>query len=132
MIMSTKPPEHERRQHPRFDLVAQVHVKRSRVDVLAELVNVSISGAFLDFGSLRLPAWLKPDRVVDIEIVHPVDLDTIGVQGKVVRVARSETGNGVGVQFVDLTEEAQADLQRLIEAAKAGSFDTPAPAGTRS
>ena len=81
-------PIDERRAHPRFELMAQVRVKRGRVDFIMDLCNISQSGALLDMGSLKTPSWVQTGRVVQIFIIHPEDLDTIAVQGEIMRVVK--------------------------------------------
>lgn len=98
--------------------MAQVRVKRGKVDFLMELSNISMSGALVDMGTLRVPGWVKKGRVVEIGIIHPIDLDTITLQGEIVRIARSDGVTKFGVHFVELDDQATAGLSRLHEAAK--------------
>ncbi|HZO14710.1 MAG TPA: PilZ domain-containing protein [Polyangiaceae bacterium] len=116
----------ERRRHPRFDVLAQVRVKQSQSDLVTELDNVSLSGARLHLGKLRRPGWIAVDRVIEITIVHPVDLENIDVQGRVVRVEEDAQGTRVAVCFTDLDDRAQQGIARLVESARS-AFERRGP-----
>lgn len=106
----------ERRIAPRFDLMAQVRVKRGSVDYLMDLTNISMSGALVDMGTLRIPGWVKKGRVVEIGIIHPIDLDAITVLGEIVRVDKGAKSS-FAVQFVDVDADTRDGLERLHRAA---------------
>ncbi len=105
--------ETERRIAPRLDLMAQVRVKRGKVDFLMDLTNISMTGALVDMGTLRMPSWVKHGRIVEIAIIHPIDLDMINVFGKIVRIIADESSTCFAVHFMELQEEAVAGLERL-------------------
>jgi hypothetical protein len=120
-------PYGERRRHPRYDLLAQVRVKRGAMDTVVELHNVSSSGALLHLGKLRRPAWVEMNRRLEIGIVHPVELDLIELQGRVVRVVEEDTGIALAVEFVDATPEALRGIERLVSTAR----ESESPASSR-
>jgi c-di-GMP-binding flagellar brake protein YcgR len=116
----------ERRRHPRFELLAQVHVKQAQADYIMELDNISESGARLHLGSLKRPRWIALQRVLTISIVHPIDLDNIDVKGRVVRVEEDLENTVVAVCFVDLDETTERGIARLLETAR-GPVPPPLP-----
>ncbi len=107
----------ERRLHPRYELMAQVRVKRGTVDYVMEMVNISRGGALFSMGTLKRPPWVEASRVTEISIVHPVELDAIEVKGEIVRVTSSPKDTLVAVRFVELTAGVQAQVDRLVELA---------------
>lgn len=108
----------ERRRHPRYDLIAQVRVSRGRRDIVMELSNISISGALLDMGSIRRPGWVAVDREIEVGIVHPVDLDTVEVIGRVVRIVEDHAGVRFAVDFTHIDDAARTGLKRLVALAQ--------------
>jgi hypothetical protein len=107
----------ERRRQPRYELMAQVRVKRGKVDYIMELHNISMTGALVDMGSLAKPSWVDMDRTVEIGIIHPVDLDTVEVRGRVVRVDRYGDHTRYAVDF-ELDDDATREgSDRLVKVA---------------
>ena len=116
----------ERRRHPRFELMAQVRVKRGQVDYLAELSNISMSGVLLHLGTLKKPSWIDIGRVLEIGIVHPITLEPVMVHGKVVRISQDEADTSIGANFADLTDEQQRSIERLVSLARHPDEQGPA------
>jgi c-di-GMP-binding flagellar brake protein YcgR len=125
--MGDRPSDEERRRHPRFDLLAQVRVKRSQTDLLMELTNISRSGALVDMGTLPTPSWVDVGRVIEVSIVHPDSLDNIEVEARVVRISKDESGTLLAVQFDDLEDDTQRKLDSLVEYARATPRPPPLP-----
>lgn len=118
----------ERRLFERFDLMAQVRVKRGKIDILMELTNISMSGALVCMGTLRAPSWVEEGRVVEIGIVHPGDLDTITVRGEIVRIQKVAGATKFAVQFVDVDDQTIAGLERLhVAAVEAAALEGARP-----
>jgi hypothetical protein len=113
----------ERRRYPRFDLIAQVRVKRGREDVIMELSNISASGALFDMGTITRPSWIAIGRELEVGIVHPVDFDTVELVGRIARIVEDHTGVSVAVDFEALEGASRTGLERLLSLAR-----TPAPA----
>ncbi|MEM9691695.1 MAG: PilZ domain-containing protein [Myxococcota bacterium] len=108
----------ERRRHERVDLMAQVRVKRGRIDTLTELVNLSESGALIDWGSLKVPSWVAIGREVEVHIIHPATLSSIELKAKVVRVAQDDTTTRFAVEFEKLDAFLRYALADLLQLAK--------------
>jgi hypothetical protein len=117
----------ERRRHPRYELLAQVRVNRGREDIVMEMVNMSLSGALIDMGSVDRPRWVDVGRTLEISITHPVSLDLVEVSGRIVRILEDESGTRVAVEFVDPSEEASKGLQDLLDIAAASEAPRPGP-----
>ncbi len=115
----------ERRQHPRFELMAQVRVKRGTVDYVMDLSNISRGGALFSMGTLKRPPWSEPGRVLEICIIHPIELAAIDVKGEIVRVNQSANDTLLAVRFVEMSATLQAQIDRLVELA----VDPDAPKG---
>jgi hypothetical protein len=104
----------DRRVHPRFDLMAQVRVRRGKVDYLMDLSNISCGGALVDMGSLKAPSWIQRGRSVEIGIINPVALDTVELEAEIVRIEQSDTATRFAVRFVDLDAPTSAQIERLV------------------
>jgi hypothetical protein len=115
----------ERRRHPRYELMAQVRVKRGKVDYIMELHNISLTGALVDMGSLAKPPWVELDRVVEIGIIHPVDLDTVEVKGRVVRIDAGGEHTRFAVDFELEDDDVRAGIERLVKLAMASEAPPP-------
>jgi hypothetical protein len=125
-------PHDDRRAHPRYELMAQVRVKRGQVDYVLDLANISRGGAMFSSGSLKLPPWAAVGRKLEISIIHPVSLDSVDVQGEIVRVVGTATDTKLAVRFVELGAAAQTQIDALVELAaqRAPSEAPPPPPGS--
>jgi c-di-GMP-binding flagellar brake protein YcgR len=105
----------DRRQHRRFELLAQVRVKGSKTDLVMTLTNISQGGALVDMGSLEAPSWVDVGRVLEVGIIHPETLDVVDVQARVVRLAKDLETTQLAIEFVSLDDAATArGVDRLI------------------
>ena len=116
----------ERRREQRFELLAQVRVKRGRVDYVLALTNISRSGVLVHLGSLKEPTWVVQDRVVELGVINPDDLDTVALKGTIVRLISDDDGTSFAVEFEGLDDTAQAGLDRLVELAQRTESASPA------
>jgi hypothetical protein len=119
-MLEAPPSGTERRRHPRHELLAQVRVNRGREDIVMEMVNISLSGALIDMGTVQQPRWVDVGRALEIAITHPVSFDLVEVVGKIVRILKDETGTRFAVEFDDLNAEGAAALQSLVALAAEG------------
>jgi hypothetical protein len=104
----------ERRVHPRFDLMAQIRVKRGSVTYVLELRNISKSGALIHTGSLKVPTWVRPYRDIQLYVLHPDDVEPIVLAAKIVRVDKTSDGTLFAVHFDGPDEEVKVGIERLI------------------
>jgi len=115
----------ERRRHARHTLLAQVHVRRGREDVVMELVNISLSGALFEMGRIERPRWLELSRELDIAITHPISYSLLLIKGKVRRIVEEQEGTGFAVEFEGLDEDTTRAISELVSiAAESNSPDT--------
>lgn len=112
------PPEGtDRRRHVRIDVMAQVHIKRGQTSLVLEVLNVSESGAFVDLGGIKRPAWAAAGKNVDL-ILFLVDGDadapSIRTAATIVRVIETAEAIGFAVEFC---EDVSALARELVHAA---------------
>jgi len=119
----------ERRRHPRYDLMAQVRVKRGQLDYVMDLVNISLGGALLHMGKLDRPGWLAVGRVLEIGIIHPIDYEPLQVDGTIVRLVEDEDGTSVAVEFEGLSDEGSEGVAKLVKLAMDGASSKSSGAG---
>jgi len=124
--MTTQTLGAERRRHPRFEFLGQVRMKRTASDLLMALSNISKSGALVDMGTLRQPSWVGVGRVIEVSIVHPETLESIEIHGRVVRVLNDLKGTRFAVEFVDIDDATEVELQTWL--AHASPTPPPLPA----
>ena len=109
----------ERRRHARFDVMAQVRVKRGRTSLVLEVLNVSKSGAFVELGTLDRPAWVSPGKRVELIVFLSGDEAGTGVSVRtwatIVRIVESTHGLGFAVEFEHLDESDRERIAALVE-----------------
>lgn len=117
----------ERRRHPRYEIAAQVRVKRGRVNYVLDIGNISLSGAFVRCDNLGDLPWFAVDKEVELDIFAYEDLENISLQARIVRVVEAGAAGhpGFGVQFVNLTVDAYDKLFGLVALAARLSAEPP-------
>jgi hypothetical protein len=103
---STRDP-HDRRAHPRFKTVnsVEIHPEGEEAPIRARTADLSIGGCFIE-----MPNPLTKGTQIRIGIwVNDVKLWASG------RVVTSTPGFGIGVQFIDISEQDKAQLKRFLE-----------------
>jgi c-di-GMP-binding flagellar brake protein YcgR len=105
----------DRRQYPRFDLMAQIRVKRGSVTYVLELLNISNSGALIHTGTLKVPTWVRAHREIELHIIHPDDLEPVEVAAKIVRVNETDQGTLFAVHFIAPDKRARSGIARLLK-----------------
>ncbi len=120
----------ERRRHPRFEVMAQVRVKRGRNTYVLEVLDVSESGALVDLGMLTRPVWLLVGRRVELHL-FPLEsegeLAPVATWARIVRVVAAPAGYRFAVEFEAETPGLREGITRLI----ALSSPRPPPLPTR-
>ena len=113
----------ERRRHARFEVMAQVRVKRGRNAYVLDVLNVSESGALVDLGSLERPFWLAKGRIVEmilflpLEDVEDVALAPITAWAEIVRVDAAPSSIRFAVAFRDEDGKIAQAIRHLVEVA---------------
>lgn len=117
---STPPAYPERAE--RYALMAQVRVRRSKVDYVLDVIDISLSGALVDLGELARPDWLKIRQHVLLTLL----LD--GVQqeltGEVVRIVEDLEGSRFAIRY---TPDVAVDELRQLLMAHGRSLPPPLP-----
>jgi Tfp pilus assembly protein PilZ len=105
------------RKHPRISpLIIRVHYESGGNAKEGYLLNLSQGGAFLATNEL-----LPIEEVLKLRIDLPWDLGDISVAAKVVwrsdmlSPASSESQEGLGLTFTDITPQASEKLQSFLE-----------------
>lgn len=102
------------RRYPRLKLHARITLKSDTNFFMGFSENISQGGVFV--------STMSPPEVGEfIELVLKVgDAEPIQVRGVVrwVRLDPDGTTSGCGVQFVDLTEQTERELKRLVDRLK--------------
>ncbi|MCP4601009.1 MAG: PilZ domain-containing protein [Proteobacteria bacterium] len=117
----------ERRGHPRYDLMAQIRVKRGRVNYIMNVKNVSISGMFVTTERVKQMPWFRIGQNLEIDIFTTEELENVRLSGRIVRIfdkGRSEQ-KGFGVEFISIEKEIREKLSRLVDLASQTSIHPP-------
>ncbi len=104
----------ERRRHPRYEVLAQVRVRRADTDYVLEVKNLSQSGALVELGDLARPTWVKVGRTLELTLFVPDEDESTDVSGTVRRVVEEVGYAAFAVEFTALSDEAQKYLARLL------------------
>jgi c-di-GMP-binding flagellar brake protein YcgR len=123
----------EKRGHPRYDILAQIRVKRGTVVHLMDVSNISLSGAFVATDSVAAQRWLRVGQELELDLFTTDDLDNVRVTGRVVRILDQErTGaRGFGVEFMRLEGGTADRLRRIVALAAERSIHPPPLPGMR-
>ena len=120
-------PPHERRVHPRYEILAQVEIRRRAVTHVLEVRSISIGGAFISTTDRRVLAGIRLDEELELDIFATDELENLRVKARVVRLV-GEGGSeapGFGVRFEEVAADSQRLLERLVELAAAGRLRPP-------
>ncbi len=107
--------------------MAQVHVRRSEVDFVLDLGNISRSGVLVLLGSLEPPVWMELDRHVELGIMGIEGYDDLTVRGKIARIHRGGDGVGFAVHFDRQDDETRRAVQCMVELAIVSDVQVPRP-----
>lgn len=97
--------EHERRVHPRYELLAQVGVRAGSIDHVLAVVNLSRGGALIDLGSEPRPEGLELHRSVDLCLLDADGHALLETRGDVVRIAETLDHRTFAVRFEALLDD---------------------------
>ena len=112
------PPGAERRQHARFELLAQVELRIGGEVSLLPVVNLSAGGVLVDasgdHGDLPLGAEVK------VFLAAYTGAAPFSIEGKIVRIDRRPDGvvGALAVMWTSADAAAQAGLTKLLERLK--------------
>jgi hypothetical protein len=117
----------ERRRHRRYDIAAQIRVKRGHVNYVMDVANISLSGAFIRCDELNQLPWFRIGQELDLDIFDFQDLENTTLKAEIVRIVDEDGPGrpGFGVQFVNLTVEVYDKLFVLVASAARLSAQPP-------
>ena len=107
-------PSIERRKDPRIwsDLMASVEIPGAAWNV--DVVNLSMSGALLDFGDAGLPVEITPGTAIHLDIIGKDIPELISIRAEVVRVVGVMNPKVAGVKFLEVNEILASRVEGLI------------------
>ena len=94
----------ERRKHPRYPFQADVELQWGFETLPALATDISLGGMFI---ATNNPLWLGASFTAKLMLGDPINLNCT--------VRRVLPGKGMGVLFVDVTDQQQAGLADLIK-----------------
>ena len=99
--------EVERRQYRRVKLVTQVHCEKMDRNEIMVTRDVSLGGMFI---TAKFPLPLESEFSLTFRLKPTEPAITCRA-----RVMFSRAGLGMGIKFLDVTQEAQLALQRFVD-----------------
>ena len=117
----------ERRGFPRYDVMAQIRVKRGRVNYIMDVKNVSLSGLFVTSDSIKQMPWFRIGQELEMDVFTTEELENIRVSGRIARITDSDVEGqaGFGVEFTSLTDDAREKLSMFVEDMAVESIHPP-------
>ena len=100
-------PEVERRQYRRVKLVTQVHCEEMDRNEIMVTRDVSLGGMFIN---VKLPLPLNSELALTFRLSPAAP--AIACRAKVMF---SQVGLGMGIKFLDISQEAQQSLQKFVD-----------------
>jgi c-di-GMP-binding flagellar brake protein YcgR len=100
-------PEVERRQYRRVKLVTQVHCEEMDRNEIMVTRDVSLGGMFIN---VKLPLPIDSELSLTFRL-NPTE-PAIACRA---RVMFSRVGLGMGIKFLDVSQEAQQALQKFVD-----------------
>ena len=113
----------ERRQAPRAERVSLVHLVRRGADGAQEELATGRS-LNLSLGGIRLALDHVLPLGSQVDLTLLLDGELVDAAGSVVYLERGDSLHAVGIEFVDLTTDARARIERYLS--------HPPPAGNHS
>ncbi|MCP4675264.1 MAG: PilZ domain-containing protein [Deltaproteobacteria bacterium] len=117
----------ERRTFPRYDVMAQIRVKRGRVNYIMDVKNVSLSGLFVTSDSVKQMPWFRVGQELEMDVFTTEDLVNVRINGHIVRVTDSDDEGqaGFGVEFTSLPDKDKEKLSLFVEDMAVESIHPP-------
>lgn len=114
------PPRIERRGAERYELLAQVELRRHGEIYVLPVVNISASGMLVKVDDDSLPDLAIQEQVsIYVEILDLPEPIAVMLDAVVIRVAmEGSRPTGVAVMWKPLQRDARAQLVKLLEYAK--------------
>ena len=120
----------ERREHPRFEIMAQIRVKGGSVNYIMDIKNISETGILVTADKLKRMPWFRFGQQLEMFIFAVEDLENIQLKGRIVWISEENDSKAgeFGVEFVDMTRSTRNKLRKLVLlAAKRTGHPPPLP-----
>jgi Tfp pilus assembly protein PilZ len=107
----------EKRQHPRYEIMAQIRVKRGRTNYIMDVRNVCLSGLFVSSENIKQMPWFREGQELEMDLFTQESLENVRVKGRIVWIiAEGSTEKlGFGVTFTDMNIETNEYLETFIK-----------------
>lgn len=117
----------ERRNYPRYDVMAQIRVYGGRNNYIMDVKNISQTGMFVANAQIKTMPWFRVGQKLEIDLFAAGDLDNLRIAGRVVRlvVDGPRSHLGFGVEFDELEGDILKALLVLMDCAVPASFHPP-------
>ena len=117
----------ERRGFPRFEIMAQIRLKRGRVNYVMDVKDLSLSGLAAVSEALGTATDFKVGQEVELDVFVLEELDNTRLHGTLVRVEKHPRSGTLtlAVHFGQLDGPSTRALESLVARAKAGSIHPP-------
>ena len=112
MLDSESPPPVYAERAERYALMAQVRVRRSELDYVLDVIDISLSGALIDLGELARPKWLKVRQEVLLTLL--LDGEQQELTGEIVRIVEDLEGSRFAIHYT--SKVVVEDLRQLLMA----------------
>ena len=118
-------PLDDRRSGPRYELMAQVQVKKKEINEIMEVKNISVTGVLISTTDRSQIDAFTIDGVVEIDIFSTQNLKNISIAGRIVRGQKSGDEYTFGIEFINLNNKKIREITELVELAYRMSGQPP-------
>lgn len=117
----------EKRIAQRFEVMAQIRVKRGRINYIMQARNLSRSGIYISTDSFKQLSWVREEQELEMDLFSSEHLENIRLNGFIVRVNRNGNSEQLGfaVSFTAIPSAEDKKLSHLIELAASGAVRPP-------
>jgi Tfp pilus assembly protein PilZ len=118
----------DRRRHTRYDILAQLRIKKDDTVYIMPVENVSRSGVFVSSDIPEELPLFALNQELEMNLFTIEGLENIRVVGRIVRITQDEEtmeNRGFGIEFSFMTEAARKQLYSLVALAREESIHPP-------
>lgn len=115
------PPGSERRQHPRYDVLAQVEIRGGENTLVVPVRNISVGGLYVDLEDHE-PGTLGPSLAAGQRatvFLDASDLEedlVVSRDADILRIDRPEVGRGgMAMRWTEIEPEAARHFERVLD-----------------
>lgn len=118
-------PLDDRRSGPRYELMAQVQVKKKDISEIMEVKNISVTGVLISTTDRSQIEAFTIDCVVEVDIFSTQNLKNISIAGRIVRGQKNGDEYTFGIEFINLNNQKIKEITELVEIAYRMSGQPP-------